>query len=313
MLTIREAIPLIERAYPECQRRGRATDDCPSAVSTSDEDEWDEDLIVEFNPHITVLLRACQKARPALSWYLLDRAAASEAPVRKALDQLVAFVRRVCRSHKFKRLEMNFTRNEKANFRDYCKFMASKFEEHSRLLISRVDLYITPVGGRWMSRATSNRCMRRFLRALREGRIVPGVKAWICKRERGFRRGIHCHLLVAMDGHEHQKAGHYAQLLGEAWEQRFSDQCGSYFNCWARRYDYPLNCLGSVHIRDRKMLMGLREAIRYLTKESCQMRTGFARNLFRSQSSWSKGARKRGAPRKAEHDMTLVNEILGFA
>ncbi|WP_281849333.1 inovirus-type Gp2 protein [Dyella sp. GSA-30] len=310
MAMMREAVPLIETLYPGRYRR-QYPSRAPARVGWSRAEEGGERLTVEFNPWLTVMLRACQKAMPVVSWHRYDPAAASDGSVRKALDHLLAFVRRVCRSKRFKYLDNNFSRNEKENFPEYCRYMASKFEEHSKLLILRVDLYITPDHQKQMTDAASDRCMKSFLRALREERVVPGVKGWICKREKGFRRGIHLHVLVAMDGHRYQRAGHYSEILGEAWKLRFSDGCGSYFNCWARRHEYPLNCLGVVHVSDRRMLMGLREAIRYLTKGHCQVQTGFHRNLFRGNDSRPVGVAKRGAPRKPEHDMSLVNAILG--
>jgi hypothetical protein len=191
--------------------------------------------------------------------------------------------------------------------------MATKFTEHSRLLILRVELYIPPEFKVWAMTGAMDRCVRRFRRALRENRIVPDVIAWILKREFGFRRGMHCHALIAMDGHKHRQAEMYARMIGEAWQHRYSDGFGTYFNCWVRRWQYPLNCLGLVHISDRMMLLGLREAIKYMTKTDCQVQTGYPRNLWKGINRPSKGAAKRGAPRKAQHDLALVNEILSKA
>jgi hypothetical protein len=149
------------------------------------------------------------------------------------------------------------------------------------------------------------------LRALAEDRIVPDVKRWICKRECGFDRGIHYHLLVAMDGHKHQSASAFSKMLGEAWVKRCGPLRASYFNCYVRRHLYKYNALGSVHIGDRWMLMGIREAIRYMVKGDGFVMTGNKRNLWKgiTQLSWQQP--KRGAPRKACNDMSLVNEILG--
>ncbi len=304
----REAVPMIEFAYPGCRRKERhAFEPTTTKVKCGQESE----LKAIFNPYITVLLRACQKAAPVWHWYSSSKPDPNDPDVIKAFEWLVRFVRRVCRSKRFKYIENNYTRVERKNRRSCCEYMASKFAIYARLLIMRVDLYITPDNKEWASTARAEKCIARFLRALREGRIVPDVKAWICKRENGFRRGIHFHILVAIDGHKHREAATYSRILGEAWEKRYSDGCGSYYNCWVRRTRYPLNCLGLLHVSDRRMLMGLREAIKYITKGDCQVQTGYKRNLWKGITRISWLAVKRGAPRKAKHDLSFVSEILG--
>lgn len=305
-----DTIPMIEMAYPGCRLKDRSQIEAVAEHSPDDPYRLD-DLKAIFNPYLTVMLRACQKAMQALVWGGGKRLDLSDQRAMKALNHLLRFVRRVCRNKRFKRMVDNYGRNARDNLRDCCRFMATKFAEHSRLLILRVELYIAPEYKAWAMTDAGDRCLRRFRRALRENRIVPDVIAWMCKREFGFRRGMHGHVLIAMDGHKHRQAEMYARMIGEAWQHRYSNGYGSYFNCWVRRWQYPLNCLGLLHISDRMMLLGLREAIRYITKTDCQVLTGYTRNLWKGINRPSRGAVKRGAPRKAQHDLALVNEILG--
>lgn len=92
-------------------------------------------------------------------------------------------------------------------------------------------------------------------------------------------------------------------------------KCGplraSYFNCYTRRHQYKYNALGSVHLSDLRMLMGIREAIRYIVKGDGFVMTGHKRNLRRGRMTSSSSQPRRGAPRKGSHDMSLVYEILG--
>jgi hypothetical protein len=304
-----DIIPMIEMAYPGCRLKTRSMTGEVTEYFFDDPYRLD-DLKVIFNPYLTVMLRACQKAMPWLvrgggkSLDLSDQRAV------KALNHLLRFARRVCRSKRFKSINNDYRHCARENLRSCCKFMATKFADYSRLLILRVELYIAPEFKAWAMTDAGDHCVRRFRRALREKRIVPDVVAWICKREFGFRRGMHCHVLVAMDGHKHKQAEMYARMIGEAWQHRFSDGHGTYYNCWSRRTQYSLNCLGLVHVSDRMMLLGLREAIRYITKTDCLVVSGYPRDLWKGidRGSW-RGA-KRGAPRKAQHDLALVNEIL---
>ena len=307
----KEAVPRMELLYPGCRLKESHPLQPVDPGLKPNEDAQSNEVTANLNPYLAVMLRACQRAKPTLREYGQDSLDVNQRVVRLALERLLAIVRRVCRSRRFKYVEGNYTRNEPERLRSCCQYMAAAFAECSKLLIMRVDLYFLPEHKGWANTLTASKSLRRFLRALREDRIVPDVKAWVCKRENAFRRGIHLHLLVAMDGHKHREAATFSKMIGEAWVDRFSDGHGSYFNCWARRHEYALNGLGLVHVSDRKMLMGLREALRYMTKTSCHMTTGYRRNLWKGIMRRSWKAVKRGAPRKPEHDMSLVNEILG--
>jgi hypothetical protein len=234
------------------------------------------------------------------------------AVIHDALEQLVRLVRRVSRSQKFKYHESNFTRNERAGLQSCCQYIATGFSEHSKLLFLRVDLYFLPDHKGWANTLQAQLCVKRFLRALRESRVVPDVKRWICKRENAFRRGIHLHLMVALDGHKHRDAANLSQKIGEAWVRQYSGGKGSYFNCYGRKDEYKFNGLGLVHVSDREKLLGVREAIKYMTKGSCQVTTGYARNLWRGIMRVPSNQLKLGAPRKAENVICAVKEILGF-
>jgi hypothetical protein len=270
-------------------------------------------MTVQFNPFITVMLRACQRAIPTLKTYSGNGHAinVNNERARRKLHWLVRVVRRVTRTKRFKQIEYNRRRLEEQNFEHCCQYMASGFAECSNLLVLRVDLYIRQTKNTWADTRLAEHCMDRYLRALDEGRIVPDVKRRIWKRECGFDRGIHYHLLVALDGHKHQSASALTKLLGEAWVKRCGPLRASYFNCYIRRHEYRYNALGSVHVSDWKKLMGIRCAIRYMVKGDGYVMTGFKRNLRKGSITKNQNHPKRGAPRKQEHDMMLVNAILG--
>jgi hypothetical protein len=308
----KEAVPLMEELYPGCRRKEQHQLQSENPTRKAKDIGPPDEMRTKFNPHITVLLRACQTMREMPQCCGRVTLDVNQRAVRAALARHLRFVRRVCRSKEFKYLENNYARNERENLRSCCEYIASTFAKHSKLLIMRVDLYFLPENKKWANTLQASRCVKGFLRALRENRIVPDVKAWICRRENGFRRGIHLHLFVAIDGHKHCEASTFSEIIGEAWVKRFSNGHGSYFNCYIRRKDFKFNGLGLVHISNRAKLMGIREAIKYITKSDCHVTTGYPRNLWKGVMRWSWAVIKRGAPRKLEHDMSLVNEILGY-
>lgn len=305
----RTGIPMIEMTSPSSRYRGRYS--WPTAPRAKHDDlAQTESMVTRFNPYITVMLRACQKTMPAIrhaDGMVIDL---SSEKVRKRIEWIARFVRRCCRSPRFKRLESNRIRLERENLVSCCHYLAEGFQEHSRQLILRVDLYIRPTHHTMADVRLAEKCLERYLRDLDEGRIVPDVLRRICKRECGFDRGMHYHLLVAIDGHKHQNACHLSKLLGEKWLKKCGPLRASYFNCYVRRHEYKYNALGSVHLSDWRMLMGIREAIRYIVKGDGFVMTGHKRNLMRGTMKQSGSQPKRGAPRKMGHDMTFVDEIL---
>ncbi|MBN8737111.1 MAG: inovirus-type Gp2 protein [Xanthomonadales bacterium] len=232
-----------------------------------------------------------------------------------ALNRIVRFVRRVCHSTAFKWKVANVVRLALQNFRSVCAYFVWLFTLHSRLLILRVDLYYRGKGKWWAYSGEADAAFDRFMRALRESRIIPTVLGYVASREEGPERGIHFHLLVAMDGHKYKDARGFADQIGKAWAEKYSGpgMLGSFFNCYSRRGSYPFNGLGLVHVRDWRKLIGLRAAIRYITKPDYQVKVksdserNLRRGLIRATES------KLGAPRKARHSMAKVLRILGPA
>ena len=285
-----------------------------------------------FNPRLTVMRKAMTKWAHELLWHTINNGEpdVSQERVRDILAQLLDFVRAECRSQAFKDEVENYKRNEEKNIASCCNYMAAQFARRSQLLIMRIDLYFRPALKGWGYTREADAHYNRFLRALREHRIVEDVLGYIGKREAGIDRGIHFHILVICDGHKHRDALNLTRLLGEYWVAH----CGtaedgtnksSYFNCYTRKDEYEYNCLGLIHPTDRSMMRGLRFAIEYLCKETSQLkpsppkaqegpegaleplRKGI-RNL--RKGIMPKGHSGRGAPRSSGLDTSVIEQEL---
>lgn len=296
----RNEVPLVEQMYPACRKPARLAQRLSGQGG----------MRPAFNPRITVTLHACQIALRLLHGHAGAVLDPNQEIVRCALDRALRTIRRVCGSRRFKYLENNYRRNAQLRFEEACKYLAGLFARNSKLLILRVDLYFLSEYQEWADTGAAARSIGRFLRALREGRVVPDMLGWAARLENGFRRGIHVHLLVAMDGHKHREAASWSKAIGEAWLTKFSAGHGTYFNCYTRKDWYKFNGLGLVHVSDLAKLLGVREALRYMTKPDFHLATGFARNFRKGQLPIPKGAGKRGAPRRGDQGEPLVDEIL---
>jgi hypothetical protein len=305
------ALPLVDRAGRGFNLTGRTFQKADGTLAGIAEGEPHTITYVIPSPHITVMLRACLRVAHKLeNYFTAEWGDVNEPRVRATYEWAARFVRRVCRSQPFKTVLDNHQRSAKKNLKSCLDYVTCLFEKYSKLLPIRIDLYIHPEQHEWSASAHAEKCISQYLRALRECRLIePDVKGWIIKREGGFYRGIHFHLMVFLDGHKHKEGYVYSKQLGEAWMNRFSDGKGTYFNCWVLRKKYKYNALGVVHISDRAMLIGIRVAMAYFTKEDCALETGRSRNLRRGITLRLANKAKLGAPRKAENDVSMVKSV----
>lgn len=266
---------------------------------------------VILHPYITVMLRACMGiVRKVDMADIHDFPSNPQPHVIRALEGAAKFTRFVCGRPEFKKQLDNYQRGARKNLKSCLDYVAHLFERHSKLLVIRVDLYVRPEHIEWSASPEAEKCMSRFMRALRDGRIIkPEVKGWVLRREAGVYRGIHHHLMVFLDGQKHSHGHTYSEQVGQAWVDKFSDGKGSYWNCWILRKEYMHNALGVVCLSDRDMLKGIWVALSYLTKADSTLITGFSRNLRRGIAVQFDDQSKLGAPRKEEDSLAVLKDV----
>lgn len=288
-----------------------------------------------FNPYLQVLLSAMQQWAAELQRDMLDRNGPPMPDlrlphVRERLEACLAYIHTEARSDKLKAAVKRYRDNENQNIREYTRFLAAWFEACSVLCISRVDLYFRPDAKDWGDTREAHQQLRRLIRALNETRLLPGFLDYIWKREDGVDRGIHYHVLLIQDGHNHDDAHHAAKVVGEHWKKlcgkdENGNERGSYFNVYALKDQRRFNGLGLVCPSDWRKLRGLRYAIEYLCKETSQLKPqpfdpveGQAgrkppsgkgvRNIC--HGNWPKPHSGRGAPRTTNADPIFIQREL---
>lgn len=290
---------------------------CVSFLELEDErDRWVQENGAElFSPRVTLMYQAMKRwAKPV--GYLLDPSisiptGSPDAEAAISLQRMVKVIRRIDRSWIFRNKLATYERKANDNFRSAADFVTGLFSTHSRILVLRIDCYLVKGAKRWAVNGESERVVRKFARALRENKIVPGYLGMICKREHGISRGMHWHWMIFLDGHKHRAAYHLTRALGEKWSELTEGQ-GTYFNCYVRRHEYKFNGLGLVKISDEGKLRGIRAAIDYLTKRNCVLKTNDGKQQIFRRSKPRKTARaNRGAPRQASDSLALVRRMLG--
>lgn len=268
-----------------------------------------------FNPTITIMLRAMTRWAQTIAFWSDEEVrvpvGSPDDEAARALLRLVRFVRRVSNSWPFKNAWHKHRRREEDNFRSARDTVLRVFEECSRPLVLRIDLYLNQDYRDWRFLEEAKAIYTNYIRSLREGRVVPGYLGYICKREHGISRGLHWHLMVFLDGHDHRNALGLTRLLGEAWK-RLGGPGATYFNCYARKDAFIYNGLGLVHTSDEAKIVGIRCALHYMTKRDCVLRTNNAKTQdFRTSRPRKVRTGRLGAPRKNKDSLALVKRLLG--
>lgn len=263
-----------------------------------------------FNPYISVFLRLI-----APRW-LLIRTNAKLLLEEEELKRLVFilnrrfhWIRAIFRSAKFREATRVHKNGVQQNLHSCLNYLIAHFKVHSRLLILRIDLHFLIEHIRSITAEDNNKGLDKFLRALREGRIVKGVVGYISVSEYGYQRGYHQHLLVALNSNVHQRDIHLSQVIGEYWE-RCTDNKGSYFNC-NRIKEHYFHCgIGMVHISETEKLKGLRDALVYMLKGDYYIKFMAEGMRTLRKGNMPKEKTKRGAPRHNPVDTLNMERIL---
>ncbi|MGH8075228.1 MAG: hypothetical protein ACREO4_14355 [Lysobacter sp.] len=271
----------------------------------------------KLNPWLEVGLHLAYKWEPRLRFFINGNGNLSvdEEYPRRMLSHIVKVIRRVCNSKRFRGWVKNHYRGAEDNYRRSAEYILAILRVHARLLVLRVDLYFEGDAKEISGSEEADRAYDKFMRNLSTSNIAPDVLGYVGKREDGLDRRIHYHILVLIDGSEHQQAHNLTEMLGRFWVNDCvgSSILSSYKNCYERKNEYEFNCLGLLHYTDDRMLMGLREALEYICKERAHVlaRKGKERNLRKGQPPrLPDDGRRRGAPRKYGNDVLLAERIL---
>jgi hypothetical protein len=271
----------------------------------------------EMGPYVSVGMRLARKWEPRLRFFTntdSEVLIAEEYP-RRMLAHIVFVIRRVCTSRKFLDRVAQLERQQRENFEACCEYFLSILRMHARPLVMRVDLYVEGAAKRAAEEGKIEQAVEKFIRNLRERRIIPGVLGYILKREDAYDRGIHLHLMVIVDGDKHFQSYNLTEILKTYWiyECVGSPNLASGFNCYLRKDEYRYNAIGLVHYTDEGMLLGVRDAIDYLTKTDCHflLPKTFGKNMRKGQPPRRhEDGKRRGAPRKFPNDVSLAERIL---
>lgn len=223
----------------------------------------------KFNPYLDFSLKQFAEVESAVDEAIFHD---DQYLLHRTISEVASKIRRNCNTSEFKNEVNNYKRNARAKFKRALHYLLGLFRKRSRLLILRIDLYVHKENLAQSYSPEVWAAYDQFLDDLANNRILEDVIGWMGAREAGIERGVHYHLLVAVDGHEHRAGASLTEMLGEHWKKCMpAGVSASYFNCFARVKEYLHLGIGMVHRRDARKLLGLYFATRYLFKDEVQL------------------------------------------
>lgn len=232
---------------------------------------------VRYSENIELFLNACsQLGFPILSdsltqsvqpWMRSDLSLEhfDGMTVGEAINEFLKTIRKGLKSRRFQQRKADRKIQSERNFQAGCEYIDALFEWKKRLLIIRVDLHIRTEFLHALTYDQMAEYMQRFLNNFRHTKYGSAKLGFIRKFEDGHSRGPHIHLLLILDGSEHEQHAFIAEEIGKYWVHVTGGR-GYYFNCHRNKKGYLYPALGMIDRDDHEKRQNLIRIIRYMTK-----------------------------------------------
>ena len=233
---------------------------------------------------------------------------------RRAVDHVAYCIRRLMRHRRINARLKDQQRRAEERYTSCANDVLALFQQFPKLLVMRIDLYFDGVGKQASWWPEARLAFEKFLKALRQGDIIPDVVHDMSGIEDGFDRRVHFHIYVVCDGNRRQDGYALTEAMGKYWVEECvgSPALATYKNCWVRQSEYRFNGLGKVSYVDSRKLMGLREGIEYIVKH---LRyglppLGYGRKLRKGEVPRVELVPSRGAPRMYGYGLEIAKQVL---
>ncbi len=227
-------------------------------------------------------------------------------PVAERFNALVQLIR-----HDWQINNCQFKLNQRKNesnrrYREYCEYVDALFEKYARLLVLRIDLSYDKCFTYSKTLNDMQQDLDRLFENKRHNSIFSEMAGHMLKIEFGIEKGIHCHLIIFLDGSKrnYSSSVHFAQEIGDYWNTTITRGQGAYWNVNNDESHYKnLGTLGIgvINHNDTDLRNNLRESvIKYLfkTKQCIKPKFGDKIKLLRRGDFPQIDDVKLGRPRK---------------
>tara|TARA_R110001583_G_scaffold194969_1_gene368024 strand:- start:17483 stop:18685 length:1203 start_codon:yes stop_codon:yes gene_type:complete len=200
----------------------------------------------------------------------VDRGSHKAQRISKLISALNTFIRKIRALGKETGINRKIATRKHNCLRNYnsiTSFINKLFDNHSRLLVLRVDIgyskdQVTP------SLEDVQCDFKRFTNNIRTRRRFQDLVGYVWKLELGGLKGYHYHLILFFDGSKVQNDYFHASEIGEYWKANITNQRGTYFSCNGSKQKkrYKELGIGMINHKDFKLRHNLNSVVAYLTK-----------------------------------------------
>lgn len=183
------------------------------------------------------------------------------------LNEAIQWIRAEAKSPRFQEARIKHMHLSNKNYRSLKSYVDSLQAKHAKLLIIRLDLYLTKKvrSEEQIAHADLERYRRHFLRRISTDYCAAMV-GYVWKLEYGLERNHHYHLMLIFNGNELKSDNKISHSLGKLWSDKVTQGRGSYFSCNSQKGRYRYCGIGMLEHRDAEKRAALDRACQYLTK-----------------------------------------------
>jgi len=226
---------------------------------------------------------------------------ATEKTCAELFNELIAEIRKVCRSAWFKTKLQYRKGRAKDNENRALAFEEDMFGWRSRHLVIVLHFgYLAEHRGE-ITEEVIREHRDRFFNGRRSNRLLNGIKGFIWVIEQGETSGLHLHVILFYSA-EYRHDVMIAKRLGEYWVRVATRGIGQYWNGNARKKFYEKrgygDGTGTIDRTNLKKRTALRKTIRYLTKDEQRLLSKTGEHVRSFQTSQVPEKHGMGRPRR---------------
>lgn len=184
----------------------------------------------------------------------------------QAVNEFAMGIRAEYQSEAFARKIKNHGDNYQHRHRRNKKLIARLFENHSKLCVVRLDLYLGKANNEHLSLAAARKHIHNFTNNQRHNQLFADKVGHVIKIELTRRRGYHFHTFIFFDGQARRNADYYANEIGHYWVNSITKGTGGFNSCHKHKNRYKRDGIGLVNWDDQEKISALLYAMSYLAK-----------------------------------------------
>ncbi|MEZ2624185.1 inovirus-type Gp2 protein [Paenalcaligenes hominis] len=155
----------------------------------------------------------------------------------------------------------------KRNQRRLHHLIDQLFNDYSKLLVMRLDLYIKNEYAEANTYQYMNEAFDRLRNNMRFNQLFKHYITYVAKLEYGKDKRWHYHVAFFFDGQKVMHDYSHAESIGNYWINVITDGLGWYHSANMNKDDYSVFAVGMIVHDDLQRIANLKEALKYLVKE----------------------------------------------